>query len=590
MSSQPSGLPRARLLRELEALPLLGPLLCAFWSLAWLLPNHARPWAAFHTDAWIAAGLCVALVWTAWKARDGWRLSPTAGFLLLLSFVPWIQWAFGLVTLPGIAMMSSLFLLGLALSFSLGENWSKQDRAMPVVFVLAAAGFAGYISVGLQLYQWVGLTERDGATDIWVLYFGGRGRPDANLGQPNQLATLQLWALLAVAWALHRKAIGTLGVVLGALPLLFGVALTQSRTAVLILTLWLAVSWLFARRKFFSRGWLLGSTALYAGFLAMLFLVNPLARTLGLEAAPALSERFDVGLRLPAWRMFVDAITERPWLGYGWDQTRWAMFEVFPRHPELAGLPFSHAHNLFLDLLLWLGLPLGGLLCLALLVWMTIRFVHIRSAEQALVFAALLAMALHAMLELPLHYAYFLLPTGVLAGALRQMQSPQPKSAVMRRSILLALGCTAAMLLAILIRDYLRVEENHLALRFDNQGVGTVHDRNPPDTWLLEHWRGVMELSRLAPHRGMTDEEVDRWRDLAIYHSSGINLQNMLTVLSLNGRHEEAEFWAVRVCAVFDPATCELIVKRWRESQSHQIESVLASPDALALGRESQGR
>lgn len=592
MPSKPPCLTGARFAQEIEALPLLGPLLCIFWSLAWLLPNHARPWAAFHTDAWITAGLCAALLWVAWTARDGWRLSPTAGILLLLSLAPWIQLAVGLVTMTGIAMMSSLFLLGLALSFSLGENWSRQDSAAPVVFVLAAAGFAGYISVGLQLYQWLGLTERDGATDIWVLYLGGRGRPDANLGQPNQLATLQLWALLALAWALRRKAVGVWGVVLGALPLLFGIALTQSRTAIMTLTLWLVVSWLFGRQAFFSRAWLLGSTALYAGFLAMLVLVNPLARTLSVEVAPALSERLDVGLRLPAWRMFIDAVTERPWLGYGWDQTRWAMFEVFPRHLELAGLPFSHAHNLFLDLVLWMGIPLGGLLSLALLVWMTKRFVRIRSAEQALVFAALLAVGLHAMLELPLHYAYFLFPTGLLAGALHQMQSPEAKSTIVRRSIVLALGCTAALLLAVLSRDYLRVEENHLALRFENQGVGSVHNRNPPDTWLLEHWRGVMELSRLTPHGDMTDQEVDRWRDLAIYHSSGINLQNMLTVLSLNGRHDEAEFWAQRMCAVFEPATCELIVKRWREGQGPQTESVLTSPsaDALPLDSTSQGR
>lgn len=566
-----SGIRSGSFAKELETLPLLGPVLCVLWSVAWLLPNHARPWAAFHTDAWIAAGLCAAFIWIAWRARDGWRVSRTATFLILLSLIPWIQFAMGLVTLTGVATMSSIFLLGLALSYSLGENWGRQGGNTAIVFVLAAAACAAYVSVGLQLYQWLGLTDNDGAMDIWVLYFGGRGRPDANLGQPNQLATLQLWGLLAVAWAQRRKAIGVWGVVLAAGPLLFGIALTQSRTAILTLTVWLILLWLFAGKRLLSRRWLMGATALYGGYLSMLVLVGPVARQLGLEVAPPLSERLDVGLRLPGWRMFIDAVTERPWLGYGWDQTRWAMFEVFPRHTELAGLPFSHAHNLFLELVLWLGIPLGGLLSLGLLFWITLRFLQIRTVEQMLVFAALLAMGLHAMLELPLHYAYFLLPTGLLAGALCQLQCPESKCRVVGRIVVLGLGIVVALLLGIVSRDYLRIEESHLALRFENQGVGTIHNRNPPDTLLLEQWRGVIELSRLKPHGGMSDREVDRWRELAIYHSSGVNLQNMLSILSFNGRHSEAEYWAQRVCAVFEQATCELIIKRWRESYANTI-------------------
>lgn len=566
---------RNRLAEAAKGLPLSGPLLCAMWSLGWLLPNHGRPWSAFHTEAWIAAGLCAVFIWVAWQGKETWQVSRTAALLCLLGLVPWLQFCAGLLTLSGVVWMSFVFLLGLALAFSLGENWTRHAGNTAVSFVLAGAAVAGFISVGLQLYQWVGLTEFDDATDIWVLYYGGRGRPDANLGQPNQLATLQLWALVALAWALHRKAIGAWGVVLGALLLLLGIALTQSRTAMLTLTLWMLLVLVFGRKGLFSRAWLLGAGSLYTAFWAWVALVGPISRFLDLTPTTALTERLDVGLRWPAWRMFLDAVAERPWFGYGWDQSRRAMLEVFPSHLSLTGLPFGQAHNLFLDLVLWVGLPLGTLLSIGMILWMVQRFLRIQKIEHALVFGALLAMGVHAMLELPLHYAYFLLPSGVLAGALHQMQRTAPVHQTVHKGLVLALAFTVSFVLAVIARDYLQVEESHLELRFESQGVGTNHDRNPPNTLLLEQWRGVIELSRLTPHSGMSDQEVDRWRDLAIHHTSAANLQNMLAVLSLNGRHAEAEFWSKRICAVFDQASCDWIVQRWRDAYQPKADSDL---------------
>lgn len=552
--------------QAIQATPLTGPLLCMLWSLGWLLPNHARPWVAFHSDVWIAAGLAGALVWMATKINR-WSISGTSVALGFLCLVPWLQFAFDLISLSGVALMSSIYLLGLAIAYSLGENWTKFTQDTAVEFVLAAAAVAAFVSVGLQLYQWLGLTDSDTVTDIWVLYYDGTGgRPFGNIGQPNQLATLQLWALVALAWALHRKKIGVWGVVLGALPLLLGIALTQSRTAMLSLSVWLLLAVVLGHERLFSRNWLWGAAALYAAFWVMVALVDPIVRHLDLAPPPSVDKRLEVGLRLPGWLMFLDAVAERPWFGYGWDQSRLAMLEVFPNHLALTGLPFGQAHNLFLDLVLWVGLPIGILLSVAISVWMAQRFFRIRSTEQALVWAALLAMGVHAMLELPLHYAYFLLPSGVLAGALHQMQRAEPARFTVHKVLVLLVACSSIFLLAVIVRDYFRVEHSHLELRFESQNVGKDHNRNPPDTLLLTQWRGVIELSRLTPRAGLTDQEVDRWRDLALYHASVLNLQHMLAILSLNGRQAEAEFWSKRVCAIFNQATCDSIVNRWRDT------------------------
>lgn len=573
---------------KLDQIPLAGPLLCFLWALGWLLPNHALPWTAFHSEVWIASGLCLAMLWVLWKIQGGWCLSRSAVFLGVLSALPWWSLLIGQVSLVGMVWMSFVYLLGLVLAFSLGENWAKYDHDHTAIsFVLAGASCAAFLSVGIQLYQWLGLTNFDTANDIWVLYYADRGRPDANLGQPNQLATLHLWGLIGVAWALHRKAIGALGVCMSALPILFGIALTQSRTAMLTLSLWLILAFVFGRKRWFPRTWLSGIAALYVAFWIMLALLEPISQALGLKTS-ALNERLEMGWRLPTWRMFIDAVGERPWLGYGWDQTRLAMLEVFPRHLELTGLPFSQAHNLFLDLILWVGLPLGGLLSIALLGWMLQRFLNVRTREQALIYGALLAVSVHAMLELPLHYAYFLLPTGVLAGALHQMQSPLRPQWQVHKGWIWALTCAAGVLLTLIVRDYLRIEQAHLAWRMEVQNVGTRHDRKPPDTLLLNQWRGAIELSRLTPHTGMSPQEVQRWRDLALYSPSGANLQNMLVILSLNGQDTQAQFWAQRVCALHEKNNCNFIVQRWRELSAPKLPSPVPSqPLAIPPSRRS---
>src|SRR5690606_30949599 len=95
------------------------------------------------------------------------------------------------------------------------------------------------------------------------------GRPYANLAQPNNLATLLLFGLLASVYLRECAVLGRFPSALCSCLLLFGIALTQSRTAVLgllVLAGWL----LFARRC----GWSTRSRELFIGlavFFAMLW-------------------------------------------------------------------------------------------------------------------------------------------------------------------------------------------------------------------------------------------------------------------------------------------------------------------------------
>ena len=120
-------------------------------------------------------------------------------------------------------------------------------------------------------------------------------------------------------------------------------------------------------------------------------------------AADSLSE---IDGRIAAWAMTLDAIAQRPWLGYG----HGAYLEVFYLHggPELGAIGiFDHAHNDYLQLAVELGLPAAGALVLAyVLLWgHCLAGVFVRHRRQTYPLVAATAgvlVALHAIVDFSL--------------------------------------------------------------------------------------------------------------------------------------------------------------------------------------------
>ena len=71
--------------------------------------------------------------------------------------------------------------------------------------------------------------------------------------------------------------------------------------------------------------------------------------------------------RLGMWMQIIHAIGERPWFGYGWNQTSVAVVESIHFNTVKFGLI---AHNIVLDLLVWNGLPLGFLIIAYFAIWL----------------------------------------------------------------------------------------------------------------------------------------------------------------------------------------------------------------------------
>lgn len=550
-------------IQSLSGLSLYDALLTVALAAGWLLPNHYPPWLAFHSNAWVAAVLLLCAMRALGTTAGAVRLSPASVFLLVLALVPCIQFWFGMVHQPSRALLSFLYLLGLAAAFIVGEHWSRARPGQPAAMILLAASIAATVSAGLATYQWLGLTESHGMTDIWVLYRGKESRPYANMGQPNQLASLLLWGLLGIAWAWHKRWLGRWGALCLAAFILFGVALTESRTALLTLTC--SVVFLSIRRlKFLDQRTVRAAQGLYLFYLACLLGHAQLGRMIGLDTSLTMLTRTHGELRLALWRMAVDASMRSPWVGFGWENAFDGFFQVFLHHPELNDVYFEHSHNLILDLVLWVGWPLGLVITLLLGLWLRRAVLSVTNTEQLLVLAALGVMLVHSMLELPLEYGYFLWPLGMLAGAANAVNLAGRTVATMPRKAVLALVAALFLALGVVVRDYLRVEASFAVLRFQILHIGRNHDQTPPKTVLLTDWPKVIALARATPHEGMSAAEIQAWQDTFAYNPSPLAIRKVIGALMLNGRPDEAKVWADRSCWLLNSKSCSSLIDEWK--------------------------
>jgi hypothetical protein len=247
------------------------------------------------------------------------------------------------------------------------------------------------------------------------------GRATGNLRQPNHLASLLLWSLIGAAALRELKVWGARAMVASTFVLVFALVLSGSRTGVLG-TLLLALWGLCDRRL-----------APSSRRLLLLLPLVTLVMWLALSAwAHATSQAFAVDTRImpgngdisssrfAIWSNTVAMIVRHPWTGVGFGEFNLAWtLSAFPHRPTAF---FDHTHNLPLQLIVELGLPLG-LLVVALLLLSLVRAGRAAwtcdgegGIAKRAAFMMVLTIGVHSLLEYPLWYAYFLLPAALAWG------------------------------------------------------------------------------------------------------------------------------------------------------------------------------
>ena len=393
------------------------------------------------------AALCIAIAAAALPSLLAYNISPSPTFLnQALAFVLWV--GFVGTTVPAASRGAGLLHGALAI-LAAAAAWAWLGGGLPASLALSAIGTlaaTAYLAAGgasrqtpfntgdlFAMFCWAWVVA--GALNVvvalvqvftpdlpdgnWVALSGIPGRAVGNLRQPNHLSSLLLWSCIAVIALLDLRRLSRQAAAVAIAVFVFAVVLTASRTglvSVLLLALW----GLFDRRLSRpARVLLVAAPVVYAiGWWAMAQWAAASAHDFGGTAR--LAESDISGSRFGIWKNTLALIQANPWAGVGFGEFNLAWtLTPFPGRPTAF---FDHTHNLPLQLAVELGLPLAAVV-MGLLLWALARAALSAwratgdtSTAQRCAVMMVLMIGLHSLLEYPLWYAYFLLPTAWVFG------------------------------------------------------------------------------------------------------------------------------------------------------------------------------
>lgn len=366
-------------------------------------------------------------------------LKPLSGFfteyLFFVSFLFFV-WAsfvqFAYIRIPQKKILILLIFFSLLIDCLLSDNASIfMFIYFTAFFIMVVCGFnqinhqqiisflsiifltLGILSSLFSSIQWLGFSK----DYQYILTLIGN-RPYANFSQPNHLATFLFLSLVSFFYLFEKQKINLFLAIVLSCCLMWGIVLTQSRTAWLVI-FFIPLFLIFKSKKIDLKVTKLQLVSVVGVFWLMIislpYVNQALAPYVNIAQSSTFIERATTGhLRLNIWNQMIHAIWEKPWFGYGWGQTTAAQYAVIDRYPGVEWA--SSAHNIILDLLVWCGIPFG--LCIVLYFGYMYWGFLIKSKSTETVCSTLMisAVLIHAMLEFPLYYAYFLLPVGFLCG------------------------------------------------------------------------------------------------------------------------------------------------------------------------------
>ena len=444
-------------------------------ALAMLLPyavtNHTYPIPTFYSEftalsLYLIVGAALAWLSSSARPQPAFAMPVVALVPLLFGLLLVVQTFVLRLEQPSMNWLGAGFLLAAFMATHAGYGFARANLAEEALqWVAWALVIGGLFAVFCQIVQ---LFHAEGRFAPFVVAYNVTvdRRPFGNMAQANHLATVIAFALAAAMFLVQtRRLTVLLWVVLSSIYVL-GQALTVSRgpwlqTGVVVIAgFWTAV--VVARRHGNTRAgmrpWLIP-----IALLVLFFIVNVAVRWanvryhLGLDvsAAHRFQDKGQIAPRLAMWKYGWTMFKEAPWLGVGWGE--------FPRHQfdlvktlgevEIA----NNSHDIFVDLLAKTGVVGLGVVLIGLLAWL-VRVVRVpHTAARVFGLALIGVLLMHALVEYPQQYMFFLLPAMFIFGILetKSIGVVPPRASLRLHTAIVIAGLAA---LIPIYRQYARAE------------------------------------------------------------------------------------------------------------------------------------
>jgi Virulence factor membrane-bound polymerase, C-terminal/O-Antigen ligase len=513
--------------------------LLALLGLSWIIPDHFPPWWMFHTEfpTFATSALCL-ISCISWKKKE--LEIPTAlvwlGFLIITVI---LQRLLGVIHFVGDAWVVIAYVILFASAWIWSYRWSKEVSPAEVLKAMSFFFVAiGLITTFQLLAQWLRMEE---VFDGWVLYGLPNGRPRANIGQPNLAATTLMMAIVAVALLHTRKIISAPTAWMLGVLFVMGTVLTESRTALLSGAI-LSVGLLYFAARQRDR---------WRAILPMLLLlaVQQIAALIFRSATTVNTQETLTSISLSAvvaggdprwllWQQMIAAVMERPLSGWGWLQIpeaqQWGA-AMFPGNVRI-----NYAHNIFLDSLVMLGIPVTLIFILGPAAGLKSRISKVNVPTNAMfAFVLMLPFWVHSMLELPHAYAYMIFPIGILCGV-ADYSTVNKKQFQIKNVYYFTFVTLWVTCLLMMGKEYLQIEEAHRRGRFDSRGIGQTPVEKQLPVMFFTQLSELDRVGRVIVAPDMSSEDVQSLLTVSKrYTASTLELRAALA-LALNNRPDDA--------------------------------------------------
>ncbi|HEY2608931.1 MAG TPA: Wzy polymerase domain-containing protein [Paraburkholderia sp.] len=503
-------------------------------ALALVLPyavaNHTYPIPTFYAEFTALAlhlltGAGVVLLMATAKPRITFASPMVALVPLLFGVVLVAQSVLLPVAEPSMNWLGGGFLLAAWMATHAGYGFARaklDETALRwAAGALIVGGLFAVFSQGIQLFH----LETRVSPFVVAYNVTVERRPFGNMAQANHLATYIAFAMAGALFLVQTRRLAVGIWLLISTIFAVGLALTVSRGpwlqmgVIVVAGFWMAFAQTrnepLLRRS--NREWVIP-----IALAVLFFVVNALIRWANvhyhLELAQSAAERFkdagQIAPRLALWKYGWTMFKTHPLLGVGWGEFPSYQFELVK---TLGGVEIANnSHDIFIDLLAKTGLIGIAIVLIGLVAWL-VRVVRApQSAGRVFGIALIGVLTMHALVEYPQQYMFFLLPAMFVFGLLET----RPLRLVPGR---LSFGAFAVVVfggLAALYpvyRDYARAEVLYYGSRPAEQ-----YTANP--SFLFQAW-GEYGLATLQPMNSM-----DLQHKLAI-HKQAIALLPGETVL-----------------------------------------------------------
>lgn len=529
---------------------------------AWLLPIHKTPWTTFESEI-LTFLSALALIGVFIQQKIKIPKPQIIGGIIVV--IPLLQWSFGQILYFSNALLSFAYILAFWLmvvvgyNLSLGENVRKKVVQRFSLLLL----IVGLVSSLIAILQWLHLSQ------YFFPYMNilKGNRPFANFGQPNNLATFLTLGTLACLYFYEKRLLPNIVLIPSALILLFSIALTQSRTA-WVVCLFIILYWSIKQFRQSARFGLIKLIIWMVVFIVMVGFLPILNHLLEFVSSQEITdtrtgiERASSGYeRLAMWQQMLVAISQQPWLGYGWNQTGMAQITVFDLYP--LNVWYKSAHNVILDLLVWNGIPIGGLILVYLSGWLYWLNRGAKDIESIVLILMACAILIHALLEFPIHYAYFLLPLGFILGVI-QARYPRLPSIHLNTWLARGILLLSLVLLAVVYRDYNIYKQQYIVATKTAPLTTQQQAVMQQKIWLLDQFSDRAWWIGLNPFSKLSASQLQHVGRMVANNASKYDLYKYAQLLAFNGQVAEAKH--------------QLWILKSLHGQNHAFEDLLKKP------------